>query len=281
MAALLKPLPLTHPTDIFLASSPPATNSQSSLEFSGVFRGHELTRKDRRLASGVAPLDVLLGGGIARGRVSEIIGARGSGRTSLAASFVASTTRRTEVAAWIDGAASFDPASLAGAGVDLRRVLWVAAPSVAARSARPMTRESRVLKAAEVTLEAGGFGLVVVDFGDEARWIPQSAALRLARAAERSGAAVVVIASRRMCGTFAVLSLVTHRVEAAFSRLTPRSPAIFDGLIFEAEIARNKLGGLGRRARLEAVLDYVAFARSATGESGEGAGGSLDLATSR
>ncbi|MFZ0679830.1 hypothetical protein, partial [Candidatus Binatus sp.] len=37
------------------------------LEFSGVFRGHELTRKDRRLSSGLVPLDALIDGGIPRG----------------------------------------------------------------------------------------------------------------------------------------------------------------------------------------------------------------------
>ena len=232
--------------------------SQKQLEFAGVFHGHELTRKDRRLLSDIAPLDTLLDGGIARGRVSEIIGRRGSGRTSLAAAFVASATRRGEVAAWIDATGSFDPASIAAAGADVARLLWVstAKPSRNSKS-RSMTPLARVLKAAELVLEAGGFGLVIVDFGDEAHWIAQSGALRLARAAERCGAAVIVIAPRRMCGTFAALSLVTHPIEAAFSRMTPRSPAIFDGLVLEAEVARNKLGGQGRTARLELSIDPI------------------------
>src|SRR5262249_57688089 len=51
----------------------PRPNPQQ-LEFSGVFRGKELTPKDRRMASGIAPLDELLAGGIAGGRISEIIG---------------------------------------------------------------------------------------------------------------------------------------------------------------------------------------------------------------
>src|SRR6185437_9735254 len=68
-------------------------------EFSGVFRGRELTRKDRRLSSGIAPLDAILSGGIVRGRVSEILGRPGFGRTSLAASFAAIATRRGEVVA--------------------------------------------------------------------------------------------------------------------------------------------------------------------------------------
>ncbi len=69
-----------------------------------------------------------------------------------------------------------------------------------------------VLKAAEWILTAGGFGLVVIDcgglpdFNGRPSAFTQSAALRLAHGAERSGAAVIVIAPYRMCGTFAALS---------------------------------------------------------------------------
>jgi RecA/RadA recombinase len=43
------------------------------LSFQGVFKGHELTRKDRRLTCGISQIDALIGG-IARGRISEITG---------------------------------------------------------------------------------------------------------------------------------------------------------------------------------------------------------------
>src|SRR5690242_2600303 len=80
-------------------------------EFAGVFRGRELTRKDRRLSSGLCPIDELIGGGIVRGRVSEITGGASSGKTSLAVAFVATATRRGEVAAWIAATDDFDPES--------------------------------------------------------------------------------------------------------------------------------------------------------------------------
>ncbi len=79
--------------------------------------------------------------------------------------------------------------------------------------------------------------------------------MRLARAAERSGAAVIALAIRRICGTFAALSLVTHRVEASFSRLEAAAPVIFDGLRLEAAVARNKLGGSGQRVIVQALAD--------------------------
>src|SRR5208283_4542575 len=105
MAALPKPSSWIHPsTPIQVVKRP------QQLEFSGVFRGHELTRKDRRLSSGLAPLDALIDGGIPRGRISEITGRAGSGKTSLAASFAA--------------LGAFDPESMSAAGVELHRMLW-------------------------------------------------------------------------------------------------------------------------------------------------------------
>jgi len=232
------------------------------LEFSGVFRGHELTRKDRRLSSGLAPLDALIDGGIPRGRISEITGRAGSGKTSIAASFASFATRRGEVAAWLDASSTFDPESMAAAGVELRRMLWAsmktASSSWIVSAAGSRTRhQSAIVKAAELVLEAGGFGLVVVDFGEAVRSITYASSLRIARAAERSGAAVIAIAPWRMCGTFAALSISASRAEASFSRLSPGSPVMFDGLAVDAMVARNKMGGTGRRVRMRALVDPI------------------------
>jgi hypothetical protein len=210
-------------------------------------------------------VDNLIGGGIVRGRVSEILGAPGAGKTSLAAAFIANITRHGEVAAWIDAVDNFDPESMVAAGVDLARMLWVSCryPNALSRRSRSpaafddedgisMNRRRRLsaasLKAAEWILAAGGFGLVVIDFGEGARALPQSTALRLTRAAERSGAAVLALAPHRMCGTFAALSVTLQRNRAYFSRTRPGAPALFDGLKVAAHVARNKLGGSGRSA---------------------------------
>src|SRR5208283_5069489 len=125
-------------------------------------------------------------------------------------------------------------------------------------AAAPLARhQSAIVKAAELVLEAGGFGLVVVDFGEAPRALAHASALRIARAAERSGAAVIAIAPWRMCGTFAALSIAASRAEASFSRLAPGSPMMFDGLAVDAMLARNKMGGTGRRVRVRALIDPV------------------------
>jgi recombination protein RecA len=77
------------------------------------------------VSSGIQPLDTLVKGGFPVGAVSEIIGPDCSGRTSLAHSFVARVIEGGRVAAWIDVSDTFDPASAAAAGIDLRRLLWV------------------------------------------------------------------------------------------------------------------------------------------------------------
>jgi hypothetical protein len=177
---------------------------------------------------------------------------------------VASVTRR-EAAAWIDTSDDFDPASIAAAGVELTRLLWVS--SKVARSGTLASGASRVpavaagLKAAEWILAVGGFALVILDFGASASQLSQSAALRLARAAEQSGVGVLVLASRRICGTFAALSLTLRRERACFSRLWSGAPVLFDGLRLEACVTRNKLGRSGQAAKWETVIEALGGAQ--------------------
>jgi len=237
------------PEDQHLPDVHQKPNQPKILEFSGVFRGRELTRKDARLSSRVRALDNLLAGGIPRGRISEVVGPAGSGKTAIAASFAASTTNRGEVAAWIDLPNAFDPAAIESAGADLGRILWAFSDGAGAiKRAGDSTRNA--LKASETILGAGGFGLLVIDFGAMRYPLTQSAALRLARAAERSGTAVITMGTYRMFGTFAAITLGLGRPRPCFDRVAPKSPALFDGLRIEAVVIRNKLGGQGRRAEL-------------------------------
>jgi RecA/RadA recombinase len=113
-------------TALSAASATASAPAAKLFDLTEVARGHELTRKDERLSSGLVPLDRLLEGGLARGRITEIA-ARGCIWMSVAAAFVAAATRCGEAAAWIDSADAFDPASMAAAAIDLKRVLWIAA----------------------------------------------------------------------------------------------------------------------------------------------------------
>src|SRR6267154_2481473 len=75
--------------------------------------------------SGISELDALLGGGFPRGSLVELCGSASSGRTSLAFSLLAQATERQETCAYVDVSDSLDPVSLAAAGVELPRLLWV------------------------------------------------------------------------------------------------------------------------------------------------------------
>jgi recombination protein RecA len=83
--------------------------------------------------TGIAEVDALLEGGLPVGAITEMVGAESSGRTSLALSFLAGTTRAGSVGAWIDVLDTLDPESAAAAGVDLSRVLWVRCGALASK----------------------------------------------------------------------------------------------------------------------------------------------------
>ncbi|MBL0169974.1 MAG: hypothetical protein IPP90_04455 [Gemmatimonadaceae bacterium] len=53
-------------------------------------------------ATGIAPLDAALGGGIPRGRITEVVGALGVGKTALLRQVVSRVLRTGGWVAWID-----------------------------------------------------------------------------------------------------------------------------------------------------------------------------------
>src|SRR5437763_3256907 len=147
-------------------------------------------RRDEILPTTIPPLDALLGGGLARGKVTGIAG-RGT-RFSIVIATLAAATSIGEAAALIDASDSFDPQFAEAAGVDLRRLLWV----------RPQTMKEMVT-AAEMT-GATGFQLVIIDMGSRrppGRRAPDAAWVRLARVAESHGAAILISAPYALTGT--------------------------------------------------------------------------------
>src|SRR6266550_3779869 len=75
--------------------------------------------------TGVTTLDVALRGGFPRGQLSELVGPRSSGRTSLLVQMFAAATARGELVALVDALDVFDVTSAAIAGIDLNRLLWI------------------------------------------------------------------------------------------------------------------------------------------------------------
>jgi hypothetical protein len=229
----------------------------------GVQLGHTSIEPLRRLPSQLAVIDDLLDGGLPRGRVSELVGPQSSGKTSLLVTFLAAATRRSEVIAYVDLTDSLDPGLFAAAGVDLERLLWVRPPSL-----------KDAVRCAEIILQAGGFAAVALDLslslvtgyrlpitGYRNVWP------RLARAAERSHAALIVLAPQRLTGSVATLGIETQArplwstsfvsrsaPSPAYSpeRVGVRARPLFDGFDVAVTVARSKLGPPGRRSWLVA-----------------------------
>ncbi len=191
--------------------------------------GLTATEPVQRLPSGIVGVDVLLGGGLPRGRISEMLGPLMSGKTSLLWVLLAAATRRGEVVAWVDLADALHPASVAAAGADLERVLWVRPPSL-----------TDGLRCTELLLQAGGFGVVALDLGASLpRPLRAPVWPRLLHAAEQSHTALVVLTPQRVAGSCAVLSL---SMRPRMVRWQLGAWLLFDGFDTALRVERNKLG---------------------------------------
>ena len=147
---------------------------------------------DRLAATGDSRLDAALGGGLRRGHLSEITGAPSSGRSTVAVRALAAAADRGEAVALVDACDTFDPASAAAHGLTLSRLLWV----------REAGDPQRALKAFSLVLQAGGFGLVVLDLADvppqALRRFPWTTWMRIARIVEGSETAALLVGGERI-----------------------------------------------------------------------------------
>lgn len=82
------------------------------------------------ISTGIITLDLVLGGGIPRGRIVELFGAEGSGKTTTTLEIIAACQRtffekknRQGVAAFVDAEHAFDPAWARHIGVDVDNML--------------------------------------------------------------------------------------------------------------------------------------------------------------
>jgi hypothetical protein len=148
-----------------------------------------LIAKERKFAEVELPaLKKLFLKGLARGIIAEIYGRRSAGRTSLCLHILAQTTARGEICAVIDSQDSFDPASAQAAGVKLENLIWV----------RCRGNPEHAIRAADLFLHAGGFGVVFLDLCETSarvlNRIPLSYWYRFRKAVEHTPAVLLVCA---------------------------------------------------------------------------------------
>jgi recombination protein RecA len=105
------------------------------------------------IPTGFPALDEALGiGGLARGRVSELLGPATSGKTTLALKFLAQAQADGGMVGYVDCARTFDPDYAYRCGLDLSRLL-IAAPDGL----------QEALAVTEALVESGGLTALVVD----------------------------------------------------------------------------------------------------------------------
>ena len=164
--------------------------------------------------TGLPTLDARLGGGLPRGQLSEVVGPRSSGRTSLLLQIVATATTRGELVAVVDALDMLDVASAAAAGVDLAKLLWIRGHVVTSPGlCRDLNQRAmeQAVKALGLVLQAGNFGLVVLDVGDApadaVRRLPFTTWLRLQRMVEGTQTVCVLAGNESMSRSSAGLSI--------------------------------------------------------------------------
>jgi hypothetical protein len=198
MSATL-PSPLVSPAP----GSPPGGPAATKAVLEGLLRARRLQAeapplrgedaRPRPLATGVAAVDALLGGGFPRGQLSEIHGPASSGRTGLLLALLARVTAEPALAALVDPLDRLEPSSAAAAGVDLARLLWLRGP----REGEERKALAEATGAAATLVSSGLFDLVVLDLagaGRERERLPAATWLRLARTAEGTKAALLLVA---------------------------------------------------------------------------------------
>ncbi len=144
------------------------------------------------ISTGNPTLDLALGvGGVPRGRITEVYGPEGAGKTTLALSVIAHAQRAGGTACFIDAEHALDLAWATTAGVDLARLVVC----------RPECGE-QALQVASVLLASGALDVLVVD--SIAALVPKAElAAEIGERLPGVQANLLSQALRRLCGPIA------------------------------------------------------------------------------
>jgi hypothetical protein len=212
------------------------------------------------VSSGVAAIDGLTGG-LPRSCLTEICGTASSGRTTLLLAALAAATRRGEFCVLVDASDALDPQSAADAGIELDRLLWVRCGESQPAQRIHVQRNhadhnlEQLLRAADLLLESGGFGLIALDLGDlppqAARRIPLTTWFRFRRAVEHTPTVLLAVERQSIAGSCSSLLINLGQMKLAGKRVieqpinsqfpAPTHAQLLTGLEITAELARSRL----------------------------------------
>jgi hypothetical protein len=156
-----------------------------------------------RVATGLTHFDSLLGGGLPRGVVTQVVApAVSSGATLLLSKVADALQRKSQLVAWIDGTDSFEP------GVLTTHLLWVRCRWV-----------PEALTATDLLLRDGNVPFVILDLKQsrnfELRRIPGQTWYRLQRLAEKTQTSLILLTRYPLvaCASVTLRSSVTLGID--------------------------------------------------------------------
>lgn len=187
----------------------------------------ERTDPSALVPTDVTALDACLRGGLPRGQLCEIAGPRSSGRLTLLMQLMAAATQRGDIVAYVDTLDRFDVVSAAAAGIDLERLLWIRGQAITRIQDSGLGHQEglrashgpsvdraldRGIKALNLVLQAGGFGVVAIDLADvpmpALKRLPYTTWLRVQRTIEASDTACVLVTPEPMARSAGGLTLM-------------------------------------------------------------------------
>jgi recombination protein RecA len=89
-----------------------------------IYSLHDKVEKFPALPCGIKSIDDALGGGIPEGRICELYGAEGSGKTTVMLHFIAAAQRRGEIVFFVDAENALDLPYAERIGVNLKKMLF-------------------------------------------------------------------------------------------------------------------------------------------------------------
>jgi len=240
--------------ELFTEGRPPqrAFSTSTDARLAGVTPASRLVARPtpEMVSSGIAEMDALTGG-LPRGCLTEICGPACSGRTTLLLAALAAATRRGEFCVLVDASDALDPQSAADAGIELDRLLWVRCGENSPHAEHCL---EQLLRATDLLLESGGFGLIALDLGDlppqAARRIPLTTWFRFRRAVEHTPTVLLAVERQSIAGSCSSLlielgltnlgnRLSEHSMDSQFR--APTHAQLLTGLEITAELVRSRL----------------------------------------
>jgi hypothetical protein len=167
---------------------------------------------------------------------------------------LAAATRRGEFCAVVDASDALDPQSAAAAGIELDRLLWVrCGQNYQPAEHHDEKRLEQLMRAADLLLESGGFGMIALDLGDiqpqNARRIPLATWFRFRRAVEHTPTVLLAIERQSIAGScssllikLGSLTLGSGKISSHDSQVpSPSHAQLLTKVNITAELVRSRI----------------------------------------